>query len=80
MDDYLTADELVSLTGYKRRADQMRWLSERSWIFEIARGGRPVVLRAYRDAKLTGSLAGVQSIVKKHNFEALSLATTSKRR
>jgi hypothetical protein len=81
MDDYLTADELALLTGYKRRADQVRGLTERGWVFEIARGGRPVVLCACRDARMGGEPMAVPVVaVKKHNIEALRQVRASRRR
>lgn len=71
MDDYLTPEDLVSLTGYKRRADQKRWLTGHGWVFEIARSGRPVVLRSYRDAKMSGSQEQSRPVAR-HNFDALN--------
>lgn len=49
---FLTADELHDLTGYKRLADQRRWLTERAWTFETAATGRPVVARSYAESRL----------------------------
>jgi hypothetical protein len=42
---FLSADDLVVLTGYKRPADQARWLEEHGIPFTINARGRPVVLR-----------------------------------
>lgn len=54
---FLTAAELVTLTGYQRHADQRRWLTERAWVFETAANGRPVVTRSYAESRL-GAPAG----------------------
>jgi hypothetical protein len=49
---FLTPDEVHDLTGYKRHADQRRWLSDRGWTFETAATGRPVVARSYAESRL----------------------------
>lgn len=49
---FLTPDELHDLTGYKRHADQRRWLSERGWTFETAATGKPVVARSYAESRM----------------------------
>ena len=41
---FLTDDEIESLTGYKRPADQRRWLSSRGWAFEVRADGKNRVL------------------------------------
>jgi len=50
---FLSAEELHQLTGYQRNADQRRWLTARGWRFEVSAIGRPVVLRAHLQAKLS---------------------------
>jgi hypothetical protein len=52
---FLTPDELHTLTGYRRAADQRRWLQDRGWVFEG--DGHPVVLRAYAESRLGGKPA-----------------------
>lgn len=42
---YLTPDELEILTGYKRPADQARWLERQGVPFSLNARGRPVVRR-----------------------------------
>jgi hypothetical protein len=42
---FLSETELVELTGYQRNKNQIRWLREHCWPFELASGGRPRVLR-----------------------------------
>jgi len=44
--------ELASLTGYKARGWQRRWLNDRSWQFVERRGGHPLVDRQYVRMKL----------------------------
>lgn len=45
MTAFLDAAELVTLTGYKRPADQIRWLLRNHIPHNVNRLGRPVVLR-----------------------------------
>jgi hypothetical protein len=42
---FLDPDELVTLTGYKRAADQIRWLEEKGVPHMVNRLKRPVVRR-----------------------------------
>ncbi len=41
---FLSAEELRTLTGYKRAADQRRWLEKRGWAFEVRGDGKNSVL------------------------------------
>ncbi|MEB2647579.1 DUF4224 domain-containing protein [Pseudomonas canadensis] len=50
--EILSDDELADLTGYKRRADQRKWLKDRNWVFVESRGGRPLVGRMFTRMKL----------------------------
>ncbi len=43
--EILSDEELVAMTGYKPRAWQRRWLTEKGWHFVEGRGGRPLVGR-----------------------------------
>lgn len=45
--EILNDDELEEITGYKARAWQKRWLTDRHWHFVESRGGRPLVARQY---------------------------------
>lgn len=45
MSAFLDADDLVTLTGYKRPADQIRWLERNGVPYTVNRLGRPVVRR-----------------------------------
>lgn len=53
----LTPDQILEVTGYKRPADQMRWLRDHGWIFTLNAAGRPVVSRAYAERRLGGEVA-----------------------
>ena len=50
--EILSDDELADLTGYKARAYQRRWLTDRQWVFVESRGKRPLVGRMYARMKL----------------------------
>lgn len=43
---FLTADELITLTEYKRKDDQRKELSKNGIKFQVSRSGKPLVLRA----------------------------------
>lgn len=43
----LSDEELADLRGYKARAYQRRWLTDRQWGFVEGRGKRPLVGRIY---------------------------------
>lgn len=51
-DTYLSAAELERLTGKKYGKAQCKALAERGWVFEPGSDGKPLVLRAYHDARL----------------------------
>jgi len=52
---FLTATELQELTGYKRAADQRRWLKTRGWGFEVrADGSNCVLIEEAKNRMLTG--------------------------
>lgn len=48
----LTPQELEDLTGRSRPANQIKWLRERGWVFEVGGDRRPKVLRAYAERQL----------------------------
>lgn len=52
---FLTREELRDLTDYKRPAEQIRWLTERGYRFEIGASGRPKVLRATLETRLVNT-------------------------
>lgn len=57
--EILTEDEVHDLTGCARHPAQAEWLTARGWIFERARGGRPIVSRLYFRMRLAGLSAAV---------------------
>lgn len=58
---FLSDDELLELTGYRRNADRCRWLSDRHWKFERnAITGRPVVSRTYAESMLSGAVVKIE--------------------
>lgn len=50
----LTQEELVSITGCGRRADQVSWLEAQGWTYVKTRAGEPVVGRLYARLRLAG--------------------------
>jgi hypothetical protein len=68
--EFLTADELTGVTGYKRIVRQRNWLDRNGWSYVVNAAGRPVVGRWFARLRL----AGVQpSVVETEcpNFAAL---------
>lgn len=53
----LTPDQLFELTGYKRSAEQVRWLKENGFKFRLDRLGKPRVDRAHYETKMGGKPA-----------------------
>ena len=53
---FLTPEELEDFTGYARQADQVRWLQDRRYLYELNAKGLPKVLRAHVVARLGGTL------------------------
>lgn len=51
---FLSHAEIVELTGYKRPADQRRWLRTNGWQFAVAARGRPRVLDTEMERNLVG--------------------------
>jgi len=54
---FLTPEELCELTGRKRPSTQIKWLRERGYPVEETAAGRPIVLRAEVERRLS---AGVE--------------------
>ncbi|MFZ5544017.1 MAG: DUF4224 domain-containing protein [Pseudomonadota bacterium] len=48
----LTPEELFELTGYKRGAEQCRWLKANGFKFRVTIAGQPRVNRAHFDSKM----------------------------
>lgn len=73
MSMFLTNDEIQRLTGYKRPADQLRWLLHRGWLYELNAANRPIVLRSYADRKLSGNKqTGSNQVQITPNFAAVN--------
>lgn len=53
---FLDHDELEDLTGYKRAADQRRWLIQNGYKHELDARNRPKVLRSHVEQRLGGSI------------------------
>ncbi len=72
MSDYLSADELEDLTGYKagQYALMRNWLDRNGWKYAVSKNHMPKVLKAFRDQKLG------MSEVKKGNDNASNAKTT----
>ena len=49
---FLSADEVLALTGYKATAKQVEWLRRKGWRFELTRSKRPIVARKYAEKML----------------------------
>jgi hypothetical protein len=49
---FLTQQELHQLTDYKRPSDQIRWLTEHGYRFDVGASGRPKVLRSVIENRL----------------------------
>jgi len=49
---FLTDSEIEQLTGYKRPADQRRWLTNRGWCFEVRADGKNSILIEEARARL----------------------------
>ena len=48
----LTPDQLAALTGRRRAAGQIQWLTEHGYRFDVNALGRPVVLEKEVEGKL----------------------------
>ena len=59
-DDLLSRGELEALTGTVQPKRMCEWLESRTWVYEppVRRGDIPKVLRAYRDARMSGQQPG----------------------
>lgn len=51
---FLTPDELVELTGYKRKSRQITWLQQARLRHFVAAGGTPRVLRTELEQPMSG--------------------------
>ncbi len=51
---FLSEEEVVMLTDYKRPADQRRWLKDKNYKFDVSKSGKPKILRAEVERHLLG--------------------------
>lgn len=51
---FVSRDELVELTGYRRPSAQAQWLAAKGFTFMVNAAGRPILHRAHVAAKLGG--------------------------
>lgn len=54
---FLTPDDLLTLTGYKRRSDQVKWLARNGYRFSVNGAGQPIVATAEVERVLVGGTA-----------------------
>lgn len=52
--EFLNEDEIEELTGAKQLTNQVQWLIDRDWQFELNRKNRVMVGRWYARLKLSG--------------------------
>ena len=69
---FLTRDELAELTGYQLPAWQARWLDAHHWRYERSISGRPIVLRAHAESRLSDPSIAAPAV-------SLNLAAIQKR-
>ena len=70
---FLTADELIDMTGYRRAHEQRAWLDDRRWVYEVSRLGTVKVLRSYAEMKL-GMPIKAEARSTEPDFAALGLS------
>lgn len=52
--EFLTAEELSEVTGYKHVASQREWLDKNGWAYVVNAAGRPIVGRWFARLRLAG--------------------------
>lgn len=70
MSIFLPRDELKELTGCKRRAGAIAWLTHNGYKFDIAADGWPRVLRAAVEARLMPSTGKRRMAGQEPDFSA----------
>ncbi|MDD0930255.1 DUF4224 domain-containing protein [Xylella fastidiosa subsp. sandyi] len=55
--EFLTPEEMHTLTGYQFKSCQCRWLTNNGWRFTISRNGFPIISRKYLHMRLIGESA-----------------------
>ncbi|WP_425325370.1 DUF4224 domain-containing protein [Paludibacterium paludis] len=71
---FLTATEVVELTGRTRTSGQIRWLRDTGWLFEVNAAGRPIIARSYAERRMCGTRTDtvIGSSTIEPNFAALN--------
>ena len=69
MNEFLDTDEVIRLTGKKRKDEQANWLRERNYIFELNASNEPIINRFYCRNRLSGMKLDVP--FKQPDFEAI---------
>ncbi|PTQ89826.1 DUF4224 domain-containing protein [Agitococcus lubricus] len=67
---FLTFEEVQELTDYSRPKEQIQWLSQHGWTFEISSQGKPKILRQYMQQRL-GIAQDKKTVSNKPNRKAL---------
>lgn len=70
-DEFLTPEELTTLTGEKKNPNKIRWLQEHGWNHVVSNTGFPVVSRIYCRQKLSDSVPEAPVYPVQPNFAAL---------
>lgn len=77
--EFLTADELAEVTGYKHTRSQRDWLDRNGWNYVLNAAGRPIVGRYYARLKMSGitpTISGAEPAWKP-DFSALGKSAAS---
>lgn len=67
---FLTSEEVQELTDYFRPKEQIQWLAQHGWTFEVSSQGKPKILRQYMQQRL-GIAQDKKTAVNKPNRQAL---------
>ena len=70
---FLTLEEIMELTGYQQQSAQRQWLTRHGWYFEVSRGGRPIVGRAYAEQRLGLSSAPLPTVRKEPQLKLAAI-------
>ena len=60
--EFLTDEEMTTLTGINRKSRQVEWLRENGWRFVKTLSGKPIVSRIYCRQKLSDSVPEAYSV------------------
>jgi hypothetical protein len=65
---FLTAADLIALTGYQRPSAQVRWLKRHGWRFTVNALGQPVIAVAEFNRRMVGG----RSVAQEPDWGALN--------